>query len=47
MLQSGLDVRPVLTHRYPLERFAEGFAVMQSGECGKVILELAGEADHV
>ena len=47
MLQSGLDVRPVLTHRYPLERFAEGFAVMQTGECGKVILEIAEEADNV
>ncbi|MGA2976897.1 MAG: L-threonine 3-dehydrogenase [Spirochaetia bacterium] len=40
MLQSGLDVRPVLTHRFPFERFAEGFAAMQSGECGKVILSI-------
>jgi threonine 3-dehydrogenase len=44
MLQSGLDVRPVLTHRFPLDRYEEGFAAMQSGECGKVILEIAEEA---
>jgi threonine 3-dehydrogenase len=44
MLQSGLDVRPVLTHRIPFDRFTEGFTVMQSGECGKVILEIAEDA---
>ena len=47
MLQSGLDVRPVLTHRYPFARFAEAFAAMQAGNCGKVILEIAGEAADV
>jgi threonine 3-dehydrogenase len=45
MLQSGLDVRPVLTHRFPFERFAEGFAAMKKGECGKVILEIAEDKD--
>jgi len=39
MLQSGLDVAPVLTHRFPFERFREGFEAMRSGECGKVILD--------
>jgi len=43
MLQSGLDVSPVLTHRIPFEQFDKGFAVMQAGECGKVILEVAEE----
>ena len=38
MLQSGLDVSPVLTHRFPFDRFQEGFDVMLSGNCGKVIL---------
>jgi len=46
MLQSGLDVSPVLTHRYPFEQFEKGFAAMKSGECGKVILAVAPEADH-
>jgi threonine 3-dehydrogenase len=41
MLQSGLDVEPVLTHRLPFARFREGFEAMQSGECGKVILQVA------
>jgi threonine 3-dehydrogenase len=44
MLQSGLDVRPVLTHRFPFAQFERGFQVMQSGNCGKVILEI-GEDD--
>ena len=41
MLQSGLDVSPVLTHRFPLAEFRKGFEAMQSGSCGKVILEIA------
>jgi threonine 3-dehydrogenase len=43
MLQSGLDVLPVLTHRFPFDRFEEGFAAMRSGDCGKVILEIGEE----
>ena len=39
MLQSGLDVSPVLTHRFPVERFEEGFEVMRAGDCGKVLLD--------
>ncbi|MFQ5730562.1 MAG: L-threonine 3-dehydrogenase [Planctomycetaceae bacterium] len=38
MLQSGLDISPVITHRFEYSEFEEGFAVMQSGESGKVIL---------
>ena len=39
MLQSGLDIAPVITHRFPVKDFKKGFDVMLSGECGKVILE--------
>lgn len=39
MLQSGLDIKAVFTHRFPAERFEEGFAAMDSGKSGKVILE--------
>jgi len=39
MLQSGLDVRPVITHRYPCDEFEKGFQVMRSGDCGKVVLD--------
>jgi threonine 3-dehydrogenase len=39
MLQSGLDVTPILTHHYVAERFQEGFDVMRSGRSGKVVLD--------
>jgi len=45
MLQSGLDVSPVLTHRLAFERFAEGFEAMRSGSCGKVVLKVAEDDD--
>jgi threonine 3-dehydrogenase len=38
MLQSGLDISPVITHRMHYTEFENGFEVMQGGECGKVIL---------
>ncbi len=43
MLQSGLDIAPVITHRFPYEDFEEAFAVMRSGQSGKVILDWAPE----
>lgn len=39
MLQGGLDIGAVITHRYPAAEFEKGFAVMNSGESGKVILD--------
>ncbi len=39
MLQSGLDIKPVITHRFPYTRFQEGFDVMLTGQAGKVVLE--------
>jgi threonine 3-dehydrogenase len=39
MLQSGLDIRPVITHRFPYTDYERGFEVMLSGHSGKVILE--------
>ncbi len=41
MLQSGLDIRPVITHRLPIADFEEGFRIMGSGQSGKVILDWA------
>lgn len=38
MLQSGLDISPVVTHRMDYTDFEEGFKVMNSGNCGKVVL---------
>jgi threonine 3-dehydrogenase len=39
MLQSGLDIKPVITHRFPAEKFLEGFELMASGASGKIILD--------
>jgi threonine 3-dehydrogenase len=38
MLQSGLDIGPVITHRHGFEDFEQGFEAMRSGRSGKVIL---------
>jgi threonine 3-dehydrogenase len=38
MVQSGLDVSPVITHHFPYEDFEEAFATAASGGAGKVIL---------
>ncbi len=39
MLQSGLDLTPILTHRYPVSEYRQGFDAMLSGRSGKVILD--------
>ena len=39
MLQSGLNVRPVITHRLPMKDYLQGFDTMARGECGKVVLD--------
>ena len=41
MLQSGLDLSPMITHRFPVEDYREAFEIMDSGESGKVILDWA------
>ena len=38
LLQSGLDISPVITHRFSYRDFQEAFRVMRSGNSGKVIL---------
>jgi threonine 3-dehydrogenase len=39
MLQSGLDVRKVITHRLAARDFQRGFATMQNGNSGKIVLD--------
>ncbi|MGB6008795.1 L-threonine 3-dehydrogenase [Castellaniella sp.] len=39
MLQSGLDLSPILTHRFPVAEYRQGFDAMLSGQSGKVILD--------
>lgn len=38
MLQSGLDIRRIITHRFDYPDFRKGFEVMDTGQCGKVVL---------
>jgi threonine 3-dehydrogenase len=39
MLQSGLDIRPILTHQFPIDGFQEAFELMRTGQTGKVVLD--------
>jgi threonine 3-dehydrogenase len=39
MIQGGLDISPVITHRFGIDDFRQGFEVMGSGQSGKVILD--------
>jgi threonine 3-dehydrogenase len=39
LIQSGLDLTPLITHRYSIDDYEEGFQTMLSGQSGKVILE--------
>ncbi len=43
MIQGGLNIRPVITHRYSYADFEQGFAAMNSGQCGKVVLTWSEE----
>lgn len=39
MLQSGLDISPIITHQYKIDEFQKGFDTMGSGQSGKVVLD--------
>jgi threonine 3-dehydrogenase len=38
MLTTGLDITPVITHRFPADDFQKAFEIMEAGNCGKIIL---------
>jgi threonine 3-dehydrogenase len=42
MLQSGLDIKPVITHRLHFTEFEQGFQAMLGGRAGKVVLDWVG-----
>ena len=42
MIDAGLDISPVITHRFPFTGFEEAFAVAASGDAGKVAPRLEG-----
>jgi threonine 3-dehydrogenase len=39
MLESGLDIAPVITHRFPWNEYEKGFEALRSGQSGKVVLD--------
>jgi len=39
MLECGLDISPLITHRFAYSEFEKGFEAMRSGDCGKVLLD--------
>ena len=41
MIQSGLDIAPVITHRFDIRDYEKGFEAMRSGQSGKVLLDWA------
>lgn len=43
LLESGLDISHVITHRYDFRDFEKGFEVMRQGNCGKVVLDWSGQ----
>jgi threonine 3-dehydrogenase len=42
MLQSGLDIASVVTHRFDFDDYEQAFEAIASGECGKVVLDIGG-----
>jgi len=38
LFKAGLNIRPIITHTFPMTEFATGFELIQSGQCGKVVL---------
>jgi threonine 3-dehydrogenase len=39
MLSHGLNITPVITHRFPADNYQEAFRIMEEGNCGKIILD--------
>jgi threonine 3-dehydrogenase len=42
LIHSGLDISPIITHRYGYADFEQGFTAMRSGQTGKVVLDWTG-----
>jgi threonine 3-dehydrogenase len=47
MIQSGLDITPVITHRFSYMEYEKGFEVMRSGNAGKVVLTWVEDNDQI
>lgn len=38
LFKAGLNIKPIVTHSFPMAEYAKGFDLIQSGQCGKVVL---------
>ncbi|MCP9465397.1 MAG: L-threonine 3-dehydrogenase [Nitrospira sp.] len=38
LFKAGLNIKPIITHSFPMDEFATGFELIRSGQCGKVVL---------
>jgi threonine 3-dehydrogenase len=38
LLKAGLNIKPIVTHKFPMSDFAKGFDLIKTGQCGKVVL---------
>jgi len=45
LIQSGLDLKPLITHRFDLTQIDEGMELMKAGQCGKIVLYPNGSDD--
>jgi threonine 3-dehydrogenase len=41
LLEGGLDLSPIVTHKLRLEEFEKAFELLRSGECGKIVFKIA------
>jgi threonine 3-dehydrogenase len=41
LLEGGLDLSPIITHKLPLEDFEKAFELIKSGQCGKIVFKIA------
>ncbi|MEG2852705.1 MAG: L-threonine 3-dehydrogenase, partial [Hydrogenoanaerobacterium sp.] len=46
MLNSGLNIEKIITHKFAFNDFQKGFDIMNSGKCGKVVLDWRGAAEY-
>ena len=40
MLNSGLDVSPIISHRFPLDNYQQAFTTLESGQASKILLKI-------
>ena len=39
LINTGLDLNKIITHKFPISNFNEAFDVISTGQCGKIVME--------